>query len=350
MLLSNLAEKVEHQEIEGQSAEAEYAIEHPLARRQSEWLENTRALNLFYESVRCRQDGNEQRGSILYQESLAADPSLHTHARDALSNMAQSCSSENEGAIYYWLGIHSEYLKDDSQAVIWYAKAIDAFHKIGHQKREARAHCNLGSVKMRLKDPSGMKEYEKAITLNPMDGFAHINIGTAYFMIDENERALDAFAEAVWADPNRYGPIVSSRLQLFKYNWKEDWVKIEQRVAKKKGIDFDTLTTDDRENILQANHLFQIGNNLFQSGRYKEALEQFEKGKLITDIFPGNFLGVSMTAMQMIELGTIPKDQIPSYLEKAEQNINECLRIAPTDLEYINAKNIIKDYKKKYRV
>jgi tetratricopeptide (TPR) repeat protein len=300
--------------------------------------------------VRCLQDGNEIQASTLYQEALIDDPFLHTHARDALSNMAQSCSPEDEGAICYWLGIHSEYLKDNGQAVIWYEKAIDAFHNIGYQKREARAHCNLGTVKMRLEDPSGIEEYEKAVTLNPMDGIAHISIGMAYYITDNYERALDAFADAVWADPARYGPLVISRLQRFGYTWKEDVEKIGQRIAKKQGIDLDTFTASEREDSFQAYHYFEIGNGLFQTGRCKEALEQFEKGKLLTNKFPGNYFGVSMTTMHMIEVGAIPRDQIPFYLEKAEQNINECLRIAPTLLDYLEAKNIIRDYKSKYRV
>ena len=203
---------------------------------------------------------------------------------------------------------------------------------------------------MKHEDPSGMEEFEKAIALNPMDGIAHIDIGTAYYMIDEHERALDAFAEAVWADPERYGPVVAARLHLFTYTWEEDMEKIGQRLAKKQGMDLDTLTTGERTDILQANDYFQIGNGFFQSGRCKEALEQFEKGKLVTNKFPGNFFGVSMVAMHMIEIGAIPRDQIPFYLEKAEQNIDQCLQIAPTNSDYQRSKIIIGEYKKKYRV
>ncbi len=264
--------------------------------------------------------------------------------------MTKSCSPENEGAIYYWLGIHTQYLEDYPQAESWYAQAVKSFHKIGYTKREGRAHCNLGRVKIKHEDPSSMEEFEKAIALNPMDGIAHIDIGTVYFLADEHERALDAFAEAVFADPGRYGPVVISRLQRFGYTWKEDVEKIGQRVAKKQGIDIDKLTAGEREEFLQANHYFEIGYGFFQSGRYKEALEQYEKGKLLSNKFPGNFLGVSMTAMQMVEVGAIPADQFPFYLEKAEQNIDQCLRIAPTHPDYLSAKNIIGDYKKKYHV
>jgi tetratricopeptide (TPR) repeat protein len=203
---------------------------------------------------------------------------------------------------------------------------------------------------MKHEDPSGMEEFEKAIALNPNDGIAHIDIGTVYFFADEHERALDAFAAAVFADPGRYGPVVISRLQYFGYTWKEDVEKIGQRMAKKQGMDLDMLTANEREDILQANHYFEIGYGFFQSGRYKEALEQYEKGKLLSNKFPGNFFGVCITAMQMIDVGAIPADQIPFYLEKAEQNIDQCLRIAPIHLDYLSTKNIIGDYKKKYHV
>jgi len=348
--MDNIANKGEPRGSAGQSVESEYAIGHPLVGKQSQSPDKARALDLFSESVRYVQDGNESKAATLLQEALEADPSLHKHACDALTDMAKSCSPEEKGAIYYWLGIHTQYLQDYRQAESWYAQAVEAFHKIGYPKREGRARCNLGRVKIKLEDPSGMQEFEKAIALNPMDGIAHIDLGTVYYFADQHERALDAFAEAVFADPDRYGPVVLSRLQRFGYTWKEDLQKIWQRIAKKQGMDLDKLAAGEREDILQANHYFEIGNGFFRSGRYKEALEQFEKGKLLSNKFPGNFFGVCMTAMQMIELGAIPADQIPFYLEKAEQNIDQCLRIAPTHLDYQRAKNIIGDYKKKYHV
>ena len=348
--MDNITNKGEPRRIDGQSVESEYAIEHPLIGEQSQSLDNARALDLFFKSVRYLQDGDYAKAATLHQEALKEDPFLHTNTRDALIKRIKGCNPENEGAIYYWLGIHTQYLDDYRQAESWYAQAINAFHKIGHPKREGRAHCNLGRVKMEHKDPSGMEEFKKAIALNPMDGIAHIDIGTVYYLADQRERALDAFADAVAADPARYGPVVTAHLQRFGYTWKEDVEKIGQRIAKKQGMDLDRLTASEREDILQANHYFEIGYSFFRSGRYKDALEQYEKGKLQSRIFPGNFFGVSMTAMQMIEVEAIPKDQIPYYLEKAEQNIDQCLRIAPTRQDYLGAKTIIGEYKKKYHV
>jgi tetratricopeptide (TPR) repeat protein len=348
--MDNVSKNNEPRGIDGKTVESEYAIEHPLIGKQSQSLDFTRALDLFSEAVRYLQDGNEWKASTLLKEALEADPSLHTHACESLSNMVKYCNAEEEGAICYWLGIHTQYLEDYQGAESWYALAVESFHRVGYLKREGRARCNLGRVKIKHGDPSGIKEFEKAIALNPMDGIAHIDIGTVYFFADEHERVLDAFAEAVFADPGRYGPVVISRLQQFGYTWKEDMEKIGQRIAKKQGMNIDKLTSGEREEIFQANHFFEIGYGFFQSGRYMEALEQYEKGKLLSNKFPGNYFGVSMTAMQMIEEGAIPADQIPIYLEKAEQNIDQSLRIAPTRMDYQSAKNIIKDYKKKYHL
>jgi tetratricopeptide (TPR) repeat protein len=348
--MDNLSEKSEPGRIDGQSYESDYSIEHPLKGKPSQSPENARALDLYIESVRYLQDGDEYKAASLYQEALKEDPTLHTHACEALVELSKCCRPEDEGAIYYWLGIHNQYLEDYPQAGIWYAQAIDAFHKMGYEKREGRAHCNLGRIKVKQEDPSAIDEYKKAIALNPLDGFAHIDIGILYYMIDERERALDAFSEAVWADPTRYGPAVKRRLSYFTYKAEEDIEGIGKRLAVKQGFDLDKHTASERSDYMQAYEYFQIGNGFFQSGRCQGALEQFEKGKLVTDKFPGNYLGVSMVTMQMIEKGVIPGDQIQFYLEKADQNIEQCLRIAPTNPEYQRAKTIIGEYKKKYHV
>ena len=348
--MDNLSNKDEPRRIVGKSVKSEYAIEHPLIGKRFRNPDTIQALDLFFESVTNFQDGNDWKASALLKEALEVDPSLHKNACDALVNITKGCLPEEEGAIYYWLGIHTQYLQDFTKAEIWYARAAKAFHKIGYLKREGRARCNLGRMKMKHEDPFAINEFEKAIALNPMDGIAHIDLGTVYFLADEHEQALDAFAEAVWADPNRYGPIVISRLKQFGYTWKEDIEKIGQRIAKKQGMDLNNLNAGESEDILKANQYFQIGNSFFQSNRYKNALEQFEKGKLLSNKFPGNYFGVSMVAMQMIEVGVIHKDQIPLYLEIAEKNIDQCLRISPIHPEYLNAKNIIGEYKKKYHV
>jgi len=167
------------------------------------------------------------------------DPALHEHARETLSDMAQNCSAKEAGPVSYWLGIHSEYLGDRRQAALWYEKAIQAFSQLSYLKRESRAHCNLGNVKMQMMDESGMVEFEKAIALNPKNGTAHLNIARTYYLLgypegSQYERALDAFADAIVADPATYGPLVISSLREIGYTWKEDLEKITQRVESKR--------------------------------------------------------------------------------------------------------------------
>lgn len=239
-LLSNLSSGAEPRQVDGLSTEAEYAIEHPLVVHPIQMSDGAKALNLFSEATTYFQNGDQQRAMMLYQEALKLDPDLHNHARTGLSKRAQNCADHDAGPIYYWLGAHSEYLADFKQAKGWYEKAVEAFAKLGYKNREARAHCNLGNVKMRMNDPSAMDEFERAIALNPRNGTAHINIGTIYYRISERgdprfDRAMDAFADAVVADPVLYGPIVISRLRDIGYTWKEDLDDITQRVERKRA-------------------------------------------------------------------------------------------------------------------
>jgi hypothetical protein len=72
-ILSDLAAGAEPRAADGRSAEAEYAIEHPLIKRIGR-TESERALNIFYESVTCHHERNEQRALDLYQEAMRRDP------------------------------------------------------------------------------------------------------------------------------------------------------------------------------------------------------------------------------------------------------------------------------------
>jgi tetratricopeptide (TPR) repeat protein len=239
--LSDSVSGEEPHNIDGTSAEAEYAINHPLLNQHSQVSEFSRALQLFCDGTLYHQSGNEMHAVTFYQEAIQIDPNFHEHARDALSSLAQTCCPRHAGPIYYWLGIHSEYLMDHRQAKYWYEKAVAAFSQIGYPKRESRAHCNLGNVKMQMKDPSAMDEFEKAVTLNPKNGTAYINIGTAYYRISERgdpmfDRALDAYANAIIADPARFGPTVISHLREYGYTWKEDIEDITRRVEKRRRM------------------------------------------------------------------------------------------------------------------
>jgi hypothetical protein len=98
----------------------------------------------------------------------------------------------------------------------------------------------------------------------------------------------------------------------------------------------------------QAYHFFETGYDFFRSGDYTRALEHFERGKLAAkDVFPGNYFGVSMTLMQMIEVGAVARDELAAALQRAEENIDVCLGMVPWQPDYQKAKKIIQDYKKK---
>ena len=239
-LLSDLERDVEPRHVDGRSARSKYGIEHPLIGARSLPIDTRRALDQLYESVRCLQEGDEFRSLNLYNEAMRSDPSLHEHAREALADLAQGCRPADAGAVYYWMGLHSEYLMDSVRAADYYQKAVDAFEQIGYKKRASRACNNLGSAKLQLGDRSCIETFEQAIHLDPSNGMAYISIGVTYYRISNRgdprfETALNAFADAVAIDPAAYGPLVLSRMRSIGYTWKEDWEDVKQRVARRGG-------------------------------------------------------------------------------------------------------------------
>ncbi len=104
----------------------------------------------------------------------------------------------------------------------------------------------------------------------------------------------------------------------------------------------------DRMN--QASQITERGFSYFRSGLYLKALEQFEKGKMISHEFTWNFLGVSMTIMQMLETGTVPKDQFTRAVKYAEKNLEVCLLLAPHEQDYLDAMRGIQDFKKRHNI
>jgi len=239
VMLLDLANEVEPRAVDGETAGSEYAIEHPLIGHKLLSSDKKRAMDLYYESVRYHQDGNEPKAHTYYQEALRIHPSLHQDARETLSELAQDCTPGEAGAIYYWSGIHSENLSDWRQAASAYEKALKAYNQTGYHNRMSKIHCNLGNVKMQMGDPSSMKEFDKAIALNPRNGTAHMNIARLYYRYSYPgdpgfDRALDAFADAIIADPQLYGPWVISSLREIGYTWKEDLEEITRRVENKR--------------------------------------------------------------------------------------------------------------------
>lgn len=257
-LLSDIAQGLEPRTVDSHSARSEYAIEHPLIRRENLPSDKRRALDQFYASIRYQQDGNEFKASVLYDEAMKTDPSFHENVRKDLLDVLEGSQLADEGAIYYWLGVHSESLGGWSnlqQAAAYYDKAVRAFTQIEYTKRASRACNNLGSVKMQMRDPSAMDQFVKAIALNPANGMAHISIGLAYYRASQRggprfEQALDAFAEAIAIDSLAYTPVVRSHLRSTSYTWEEDLEDVLQRVdSKMLATDSKTDKTEDAEEL-----------------------------------------------------------------------------------------------------
>ena len=94
-LLSNLSSTEEPRQVDGLSAEAEYAIEHPLLNAHLKGASNQRALELFTEATTYIQHGERQKAYRMFQEALKVDPELHHHAKKDLIELLQKSSQSN---------------------------------------------------------------------------------------------------------------------------------------------------------------------------------------------------------------------------------------------------------------
>ena len=103
---------------------------------------------------------------------------------------------------------------------------------------------------------------------------------------------------------------------------------------------------NEREKVLNAGIYFEHGHSLYNAGKYEEAIEQFEKGKVLANYLPGNYFGITLTILEMIEKGLIPNNQIKQELIRAESNVKECLRIFPNEKDYLNIYKLIVEKKK----
>ena len=106
---------------------------------------------------------------------------------------------------------------------------------------------------------------------------------------------------------------------------------------------------DEAERMTNAGIYFEYGNSLFNAGKYREAIEQFEKGKALGGILPSNSFGIAVTIMQMIEKELIPEAEVSSQLTRAEKNIKDCIRISPTQPDYREVERLIMEKKKDLR-
>jgi tetratricopeptide (TPR) repeat protein len=198
------------------------------------------ALGHFVQGTWLVQAGQVRQGELLCQQGLELDPFLHRHAREGLRRLGQRCDPRETGAIYFWLGVHSEALWDFKQAGEWYELAVAEFEEMGARVRESRARCSLGSIKLKLRDESGPQEFERAAALHPGNGAAHLNIGRLYYAAGQPgdagyERALDEFACAMAADPQVYGPMVLASLRRAGDRWEQDLDKVRRRAEGKRA-------------------------------------------------------------------------------------------------------------------
>ena len=240
-LLHDVSLGVEARSVKISSAESEYAIEHPDICDKLGDREFITAFKLYKEGIHNLQGGNRWKGNLLNQEALGQYPDLHKHARELLLELITDSTENDLGPIYYWIAIHSENLREMDESLKWYQKAIEQFEKQGYWKREGRIHCNVGKIYLQKNNyERAISEFEEAVRLNESDGMAYFNMGMIYYRIcdqgdEKYDKAIDAFAHAIRADPKVYASIVLSRMKFLSYSWKEDFNMVMQKASLLKG-------------------------------------------------------------------------------------------------------------------
>jgi tetratricopeptide (TPR) repeat protein len=198
------------------------------------------------------------------------------------------------------------------------------------------AHKELAVILKRQGDLSGaLFQRQEVKRLSPLDMVNRHNLVGLFVALERKDEALieaNEIIEQFPVDPHfhkRLAEILNIHLPY--------------------PTDGTPISPDAMDRVYKAYIHFETGHKFFRTGKYEEALEQFEKGKRQSTELSGNFLGVSTTIMQMIEFNAVAEDQISTNLDRAEENINECIRISPTESDYLNLKNEIDKYRKKYQ-
>ena len=256
IILDDIESNVEPRSVDGKSSRSAYAIAYPLHRVQGALPRREQALELFYAATTFSREGDQQKSFILQQEAIRLDPHLHRNAREMLLSGIQDCSPRDMGRSYYWLGIHSEYLRDLRLAGVYYEKATNIFEHIGYNKRASRACNNLGSIQSQMGDIAAIETLKRAIALHPANAMAYISLGLIYYRLGQIEeplskgtdgplfeQAFDAFANAIVLDPPVYTPLVASHLHSESYTWKEALDAILERASVMLTTDADGKTT-----------------------------------------------------------------------------------------------------------
>lgn len=145
-------------------------------------------MKLFQEAYRCQMEGDLERATRLYQESIHCFPTAEAHTflgwtfsflgryDEAIEECKKAIGIDPEfGNPYNDIGAYLINLGKLDEAVPWLEKAIQA----GRYEAYHYPHCNLGRVylaKGMLK--KALEEFEKALAIEPQYSLARQAIET----------------------------------------------------------------------------------------------------------------------------------------------------------------------------
>jgi tetratricopeptide (TPR) repeat protein len=221
------------------------------------YTENTEAYHLY---LKGRYFWNKRTSEALtngiefFQQAIAKDPDYA---------LAYTGLADSYAIIPFYSNLPPKPAFEEAKKATDKALAID--------DTLAEAHASLGFLKEYYEwDWAGAdKEYKKAINLNPNYATAHQWYGMYFMKLGENEKATRELKRALRFDPRSL--IIKADLGLPFYFKRRYAAAVEQ---------YQKILEIDRDFIWAR---FFLGWAYEKSGKFSEAIAEFEKAKLIDD-------------------------------------------------------------------
>ena len=167
-------------------------------------------------------------GAILYQQGKQTGD--RTLFREAISKLRRALAIDAYDApAYGMLALVYYTIAQDDKSKLQLAELVCNQERDYVDKNFAPIYNTLGLIQLKKKNPSeALRQFEKAVSLDPKMIEAHLNIGAIGLSTRQYEKAAQAFAAALKLDPKNFdatiGMGVASR-GLKKIDEAESWYK-----------------------------------------------------------------------------------------------------------------------------
>jgi tetratricopeptide (TPR) repeat protein len=200
-------------------------------------------------------DGQPELAQKYYREYLDRQAAYDEHIEVDHVILLHLRSRHNA---QYGLGLTSEMLNDPAEAARWFERCI------AERDDYLDAHHRLAAAYLKLdRRDDAVRELQRELELHPENTEARISLADAYVQQDDRRAAMKCLTEGLRENPHD-APVALrlARLAVTAKNWGE-------ALAHCDAIPADDPLSDEAERLR--------GDALFQTGRYGEAAEVYEK-------------------------------------------------------------------------